>query len=61
MFYILVFTLIHCILLYFVAVAMCVCRVDIERYLLTYLLRGAGQQARGMCPKLCLRGQCSQL
>jgi len=39
MFYILIFTCIHCILLCtFLTVSMCVCHVEIKRYLLTYLL-----------------------
>jgi len=38
MFYISILIRIHCILLCnFVTVSMCVCHVDIKRYLLTYL------------------------
>ena len=46
MFYILVFTRIHCILLYFVTVSMCVCNVEIKRYLFTYLLTTAAILSR---------------
>jgi len=41
MFYILVFTRIHCILLYFFTVSMCVCHGEIKRYLVTITRRNS--------------------